>query len=165
MRGNRVQAMNHLIDQQIVNKPIDKQTELKLNDINDDKDITVNTMTKSYPNVQSHDSSEDVGPNNESHDHSEIVDEELYDLLKEATNDFTLTFTEAIDRDEFKAYPLSSFKEGKIMRIINEARKKMTRVKREVGKNKQETKSKSILQKRNMNQKKSLIKEEGLTKR
>ena len=165
MKGKRVQAMNHLIDQQIVNKPIDKQTELKLNDINDDKDITVNTMTKSYLNVQSDDSSEDVGPNKESHDHSEIVDEELYDLLKEATNDFSLTFTEAKERDEFKAKPLASFKEGKIMRIITEARKKMNRVKLEVGNNKQETKSKSILQKRNMNQKKSLIKEEGLTKR
>ena len=159
MKVKRVLATNSLIDQQISKKPKDKQIELKLNDINDDQEITVNTMTKSYLNVQSDDSSEDVGPNKESHDHSEIVDEELYDLLKEATNDFSLTFTEAKERDEFKAKPLASFKEGKIMRIITEARKKMNRVKLEVGNNKQETKSKSMLQKRKMNQKKCLIKE------
>ena len=85
-------------------------------------------MTKSHRDVQSDDSSEDCGPNNESHDDSEIVDEELYDLLKEATNDFNLTFTEAKDRDEFKAYPLSIVNEGKMMKIIWEERKKMNRI-------------------------------------
>ena len=51
------------------------------------------------------------------------------------------------------------------MRIITEARKKMNRVKLEVGNNKQETKSKSMLQKRTMNQQESLSKEKRLTKR
>ena len=51
MKVKRVLATNSLIDQEISKKPKDKQIELKLNDINDDQEITVNTMTKSYLNV------------------------------------------------------------------------------------------------------------------
>ena len=85
-------------------------------------------MTKSHLDVLFDHSSADDGSDNGSEVCSEIDDQELYDLLSVATNNFILTFTEAKDRDEFKAYPLSIVNEGKMMKIIWEERKKMNRI-------------------------------------
>ena len=85
-------------------------------------------MTKSHLDVLFDHSSADDGSDNGSEVCSEIDDQELYDRLSVATNEFNLTYSEAKDRDEFKVYPLSIVNEGKMMKIIWEERKKMNRI-------------------------------------